>query len=328
MIVYTESSRIWDVKSSFEVQYPGLTVEIHHIRGIELLEMLKSNAETGSYHCDVSICSDTNGIIANELVPSGVLYKYVPWDMTDKILPEFQQEQLEFVRELFVLFYNSEAYTACPISNWWQLTEEAYYGKVMMPNPQDSTSTYGFISAVLRSDDYLLNAYVDYYGGPPPLQPAQTASEYFMQRLVDNGLILTSSGTELIELVGAPGQAEPPFGLTVSSKIRSRDAGMQVAVAWDMEPFVGSYSCNSVMLARGSSHVSTAKLFIRWLLGEADGKGAGYRPYLQEGAWSVRADIQSDAAAEIEAFTVLPRDKAYAYQNMDAIHAFWISLYD
>lgn len=55
-----------------------------------------------------------------------------------------------------------------------------------------------------------------------------------------------------------------------------------------MASFDAVFMPNCIMMVGGAPNVNSEKLFVRWLPGETDGQGEGYRPFLQQGAWSVR----------------------------------------
>jgi iron(III) transport system substrate-binding protein len=93
-----------------------------------------------------------------------------------------------------------------------------------------------------------------------------------------------------------------------------------------MEPFCGVYAPGYISIAGGAKNMNAAKLFIRWILGEADGQGEGYRPYLQSGAWSVRSDVEDDTGVRPQELNLLRLDKTYQYENHDAFLVFWEEL--
>ena len=80
------------------------------------------------------------------------------------------------------------------------------------------------------------------------------------------------------------------------------------------------------MIAGGSKNINSAKLFIRWLFGEADGHGEGYAPYLQSGAWTVRSDVRDDTGVRIEELNLLRLDYSYLYENREAFLVLWEEL--
>lgn len=328
LVIYSSSTRVMDVKDSFEKQYPGLTVYVQDTRSVDLVDVLKQEFLDGQYHCDIVLCSDDNGVISQELIPEGIVYKYVPYDIADKIRPENDTAILPMVEEIEMAFYNSEVYSAPPVNNWWELTEERFYGGVVMPNPTKSFSAMGLVGMTLKNSDVMALAYRELYGRDLALKDGETAGEAYWRMLMENGLILVNSSDEVVEFVGTPGLSDPPIGIMVSSKLRMRDVGFYIEPIYDMRNFCGTYTPNSIMIAGGSKNINAAKLFIRWILGETDGQGEGSKPYLQKGAWSVRTDVQSNANVSLDALEYFQLDPEYIYDNLDDITAYWLTLMD
>ncbi len=326
LVIYSSSTRVMDVKDSFEAQYPGLTVYVKDTRSVDLVDVLKQEFLDGNYNCDIVLCSDDNGVISQELIPEGIVYKYVPYDIAAKIRPENDTATLPLVAEIEMAFYNTEAYDAPPVKNWWELTEERFYGKVVMSNPTKSFSAMGLVGTTIKNSDVMAQAYRDLYGTELKLQDGETAGEAYWRMLMENGLMLLNSSDEVVELVGTPGLTDPPIGIMVSSKLRMSDVGFNIEPIYEMEYFAGTYTPNSIMIAGGSKSINSAKLFIRWILGETDGQGEGFKPYLQKGAWSVRSDIQSDSDVSLDDLNYFPLDPEYIYNNLDDITDYWLML--
>ena len=291
LLAYSISSRVMDVKASFEEQYPGLTVYVYDVRSSDEAEMLESNFKSRDFDCDVVICDDNDGYISENLIQRGIVYKYVPSDFADRITSENNQNVLSLTGEVLQAFYNSDVHNSPPVHNWWELTEERYKGKVVIINPLKSSSTMGFLGMTVCNNGVMEQAYLDLYGEEITLSNGETAGQVFWRTLVDNDLVLVNSGDEVVELVGAPGLTDPPIGIMISSKARMQALGYNIKPIFDMDIFTGTYSPTGIMLAGGSKNINSAKLFIRWILGETDGQCEGYQPYLQNGAWSVRTDV-------------------------------------
>ncbi|WP_027400533.1 ABC transporter substrate-binding protein [Anaerovorax odorimutans] len=321
LIIYSNSTRIMDVKKSFEKQYPGLTVYIEDIRSVDLLNTLSRKFAAKEYACDIVFCDD-NGDLSQKLLPNGAVFNYMPYDIAKKIPSANMQPLLPIVIELQQIFYNSEVYDSPPIHNWWELTEEKYKDKVVMSSPFKSISTKGFVSMILKNNEAMEKAYYDLYGKQVPLLANETAGEAFLRLLFNNGLILVNSSDEVFEMVGTPGQIDPPIGIMISSKIRMKKLGYKIQPIFDMDIFSGVYSSNDIMLAGGCKNINSAKLFIRWILGETDGQGEGYKPYLQNGAWSVRNDIKSKSEKQLNEIKYLKLDTKYMYENKKEIDDF------
>ena len=326
LVVNSTSTRMFDVAESFEREYPGLIVKVEHLREEELYDKLLNNYETGDFAVDVVVSADGRGIMSNELLPKNVVIKYVPYDIKDNILPGNNEDLLMLAGEAAMFSYNERHYPEPPVSNWWELTEEKWRGMIYAPNPARSTTTLAFFATVIEYSDLMAQAYEDLYGRPLTLPDGENAGREFIRRLLNNGVILTNSSDETAEEIGMPGSSSPSIGIMISSKTRLREIGYEHLNQYDMEPFCGVYVPINMMLAGGSQNVSVAKLFIRWLLGEADGTGEGYRPYLQSGAWSVRSDVQDDTGVRMDELNLLHVDRHYLYENYDAVFSFWEEL--
>ena len=326
LIVYTTSTRAIDVAASFEKRYPGLIVKVEHLREFEMYDALLRNYDSESFACDVIISADARAIMENEFLPKNIAVKYVPHDMRDLILPGNNEELLMLAGEAPMLQYNEQYYAAPPVNNWWELTEEKWRGMVYMPSPTRSVTTFGFMNMILKQSGEMAAAYEDLFGVPLELEEGETAGREFIRRLASNDLLIVNSSDEAAEFVGAPGSSSPYLGIVISSKTRLRDIGYEMVNHFDMEPFCGVYTPISVMMAGGSKNVNAAALFIRWILGEADGQGEGYEPYLQSGAWSVRSDVRDDTGTRSEELNLRYLDKAYIYASYDDALAFWEEL--
>lgn len=326
LIIYSTTTRIYDVKESFEAQYPGLTIEIYDMRAYDLVEILKTSYENAEVLCDIVICSDDDGSLTEELLPLNIINKYVPYDIEEYIMDTANTDLLHFVGEAEQLFYNNEVYETCPITNWWQLTEEEWANNIYMNSPLRSHPAYGLLHAVIANSDAMADAYYEYYGEELEIPEGSCAGEIFWERLIANGVQFTTSSNEIVELIGDSSNENPPVGFMISSKIRLSNIGMDVAVAYDASPCDGVYCTNTVSIAGGSTNVNTAKLFIRWLLGETDGTGEGVDPYLLEGTWSVRTDIESNSAISLEDGNFWFNDTTNIIEKSDEIEEFWNNL--
>ena len=326
LVVNSTSTRMFDVAESFEREYPGLIVRVEHLREEELYDKLLRNYETENFAVDVVVSADGRGILTNELLPRNIAVKYVPYDIEGKILPGNNGDLLMLAGEAAVFSYNEKFYPASPVNNWWELTEEKWRGMIYAPNPTRSMTTLAFFATVIENSGLMAQAYEDLYGQPLILPDGENAGREFIRRLLNNGVILKNSSDETAEEIGMPGSNSPAVGIMISSKTRLREIGYEHLNHYDMEPFCGVYVPINMMLAGGSQNTNAAKLFIRWLIGEADGMGEGYRPYLQSGAWTVRSDVRDDTGVRTDELDLLHVDRRYLYENYDAVFSFWEEL--
>ena len=69
-----------------------------------------------------------------------------------------------------------------------------------------------------------------------------------------------------------------------ASKLKLAERGYMMQSITDMEPFAGVINPADIMITGEAENINSAKLFIRWMLGEADGIGEGYTPFWGVGA--------------------------------------------
>ena len=319
LVIYSVSSRVFEVKSSFEKEYPGLTVEVKDVRGNDVVNMVRNNYETEQYLCDLIICSDCDGSLYKELLEPGIVFSYLPWDIKSKMKAGHADSELDFLGESILLFYNTNVFDQKPISNIWELTEEQYKGKIIMANPLSSFSTYGFCSAIFTESDKMKQAYYDYCGKELVIPEGKSAGEVFWEMAAVN-IIFTNSSDEVLEGIG---NDDIWIGMMISSKMRYQELGYHFEPIYELNPFAAAYTPNCVSIVGGSKNVNSAKLFIRFLLGESDGTGIGYQPFSTAGTWSSRVDVTDGNRVALSEIDYVDLDKDYLYKNRDSMNAFW-----
>lgn len=322
LVVYSVSSRAFEVKESFEKEYPGLTVDIKDIRGNDVVDMVRSDYESGENKCDIIICSDCDGSLYMNLIEPGLVYSYVPWDIAAHMKEGHSEGELNFLGEVLMLFYNGEAFGEQPIENIWELTEEQYNGKIIMASPLSSFSTYGFCATILGEEDAMQEAYEEYYDIPFTAADGKNAGELFWER-VSPYIVYTNSSDEVMEGVGNSGSDGMLIGIMISSKMRYRELGYHMTPIYRLEPFAAVYTPNSVMIAGGSKNINSAKLFVRYLLGESEGTGEGLKPFSTEGTWSTRTDVADGNQIPLCEMNYVAMDKKFLYENKKSLDAFF-----
>lgn len=325
LVIYSVSSRTFEVKESFEKEYPGLTVEVKDIRGDDVVDMLHSNYEKGEYNCDLVICSDCDGRLYKELIEPGILYAYTPFDIKPNMKEGHADRETVFLGEALLLFYNSTVFDEQPIQNIWALTEEAYKGKIIMANPLSSFSTYGFCTAMFAEQEALKEAYEAYFGKPIHIPDGKSVGEIFWEMTAPN-MVFTNSSDEVLEGIGNSGSDGMLIGIMISSKLRYQGLGYHFAPMYQLEPFAAVYTPNSVTIAGGARNVHSAKLFIRYLLGEKEGTGEGIQPFSTVGTWSTRTDVADGNPVPLSEIDYVSLDKEYLYTNQKYLNDFFASL--
>ncbi len=327
LIVYSITTRMFDVADSFMEEYPGLTVEIYDNRAPDLIDFIENSYENNDFACDIIVSTDETGVYVEEFIPRNIVNTYIPSDIEPFIIDYYEDGLLPFVGEFQQLFYNNETYDQCPVDNWWELTEEKWRDSIYMNTPLRSQSSIAFLHGMLNHSEDIADAYYDRYGEELVVPDGSTAAEIFIEKLVNNGMKYTNSSNEIVEIVGAPNQENPPLAFMISSKVRYQKLGYNIEAAYGINPSDGVFSPNCIGIVGGARNVSSAKLFIRWVMGESDGTGVGKDPYYLEGTWPVRTDLVSQSAVSLEEGNFWYNNKSDIIAQNDEIMEFWRNLH-
>ena len=230
LIVYTVSTRVVETKEAFEKAYPGLLVEVRDLRSPNLIEEIEKGYSDGTAVCDVVICNDNSGEFQSRLVDTGIAVPSLPEDIAAHMEGVNSDGTASFLYEAELLFYSTKAFDECPIENIWELTDEKYKGRIYMPNPLRSFSTYALCASSLEYGEEFEAAYEERYGEKIMLKESENAAEAFWKR-VSRNVIFTNSSDEVIEALN-DGKAD--FGWCVSSKMRLADVGYLLAPVYKL----------------------------------------------------------------------------------------------
>ena len=337
VVIYSLSSRIYDMVETFKAAYPGIEVEAFDMVDSEQVEKLVREQGAGIYNVDVLFFAGAT-IPERELLPQGYIWNYVPTTLFDgkvtaEIIPEqFREPLLVHSLESKVVFYNTEVHPdGCPVTTLWGLTRPEWNGRVQMKDPMLTEENMNFLQTVVQHADEMAAAYEIEFGAPIVLSPGiENAGYEFIKRIADNGLVLTSSDGDASKAVGQPGQENAPLTLSVSSsKFRDNaNKGYVLGIGWDIAPMVGITKQNMMAMANLAPHPNAAKLLIRYMLGDSIG-GGGFIPFNVPGGWSSRSDVPSaapgitlDSLGEDTWFL----DAEWIYENGLQVQDFWLSL--
>lgn len=287
----------------------------------EMIEKITREQEAGLYNVDVVFIKDAGGTVSQELVGEGVLHPYKPADITSKLAPGFESSPgLPFYFSLRTVFYNTEVYQESPITNWWDLTDEQWKGKVVIDDPMLSADTMDLLVTMVANGEDMAAAYKEKYGEDIELSGTENAGYEFIKRLLANDPVFVKSSDDVVTAVGTPGQQDPPIGISTSSKSRNIvDKGFKMAFAYDVAPKMSVAATSYLYVADQASNPSAAKLLIRWMAGEADGKAEGFRPYNVLGSWSTRTDISQPEQRTTDELNLWSYDGAFLYQNTQKV---------
>lgn len=325
VVVYSVSSRIATAATSFMEQYPGIVVEAYDMRMPSILEKLERETEAGIRNADVVLGNDNGGTLTYESIPAGLVTTWIPSDMND-LTGEFKNSPLyDFSVELVTLFYNNEVYPESPIKSWWDLTRPEWKGKVMMPDPMSAPELLSLFGAFSKNADVMAQDYEDTYGEKLVLNGTPDAGYEFMKRLLANDVVIVDSQGGAIKAIGTPGQKDPSVCIVVSSKLRDREKNLNIAFATELTPVVGVTNPNSLIMVTDCPHPNAARLFIRWVAGEADGKGPGFDGFKVIGAWPTRAKGETVSDQSLDSLAYWIDDHDYMYRNGLKLRDAWLT---
>ncbi len=329
LTIYTVSSRVFDVVESFQKQYPGLLVEATYYRAEEIKEKLYEGRANGEIGCDLIFTTNGDGNLTQDLIPNHLAYKYIPYDIEDKMRKGGSSEYVSILLEAPLLAYNSEVYTdGAPLKNWWELTEPEWKGKLYVTDPTKSNISYTVFSMLISNTDMLEEAYLEHFGTKYSAKDKESAGECLIRKLIENDLHVLNDSDDVADAVAAPGTGADGIGLLNASKLRLNDKGYTLENITDMKPFAGVINPANIMIAGGAENVNSAKLFIRWMLGETDGTGEGYTPFLGVGAWPARGDVTRGDSRNLDDMNVIYTDEKYTAENREAFLNMWSGLID
>lgn len=319
--VYSQSSRIKDVKASFEAEYPGIEVEAYDMSTNEMIEKLVREQDAGLYNVDVVFIKDAGGTVSQELVEEGALHAYMPEDIVSKLAPGFESSPgLPFYFSTRAIFYNTEVYNEAPVNNWWDLTDERWNGKVVIDDPMLSADTMDLLVTMVANGDDMAAAYKEKFGEDIVLDGTENAGYEFIKRLLANDPVFVKSSDDVVTAVGTAGQQDPPLGVSTSSKSRNIvDKGFKMQFIYDAAPKMSVAATSYLYVADQASNTNAAKLLIRWMAGEADGTAEGFRPYNVLGSWSTRTDISLTEQRPTSELNLWEYDGEFLYQNTQKV---------
>ncbi len=322
LVVYTVSTRVVDTKEAFEKTYPGLFVEVRDLRSPNLIEEVEKGSGRGTPVCDVVLCNDNSGEFKTRLIDTGIVIPFLPEDIGSRMKEDAADGMVSFLNEAEILFYSTKVYSECPIENIWELTEEKYKGRIYLPNPLRSFSTYAFCASSLDHIGEFEDAYAAYAGEKLKLEGTENAAEYFWEKVSEN-IMFTNSSDEVTEALN-DGKAD--FGWCVSSKLRLAGVGYSLAPVYKLTPFSGCRTSYAVMMTKECKNENSAKLFIRFLMGEKDGQGDGLKPFCTAGTWSVRGDVPDGNDVPLSDIDLIIPDQQRLIDEKEKSVLFWTDI--
>lgn len=292
VVVYASSSRgPKSLEQGFYEKYPGIEVEWNTIGTSGGIERLMTEQKAGAYTADILFVSDFSTQV-NVLNKANMVFGWVPSDLRDVIPREFQDPLLAHRYEARVVFYNDHEQDQSPIDSWWDLTTEQWRGRIVLVDPRTDGSSLDLMTTFVLNAEEMAEDYRRVFGKPIELT-TENAGYEFIKRLADNKPALID-GDKKGRFIGEP-QDNPPVGVSFAFS-RIRDSGdpehgeLSWSVAVNLKPRIGMLYPSGANIAYRAPHPNSAKLVIRWLLGDEEG-GQGMSPWFVPGNWPSRVDV-------------------------------------
>lgn len=317
--VYSFTSRIAEVETAFEAQYPEIDLVGLDISSTEQITRLQAEAEAGVTEADVAYISDAP-VVIGELLADDLLTRFVPAGFDD--LPDEYTEPLLANRlSTKVLMYNEEANPdGPPLSNLWELTEPEWNGRVVMVDPLVRGDYLDLMTEIVLQSEAMAQAYEAHTG--EALDDPASAGEQWITALFANGVVLVDDTDTVNAAVGETGQTEPPVGFTSYSDRRDNDdEGWALQVADGVEPSPGIAFPALLGITADAPNPAAARLVISFLMGDdSDTGGPGYEPFSVPGDYATREGIAPHPDAlpldELEAWII---DSQATFEARDTV---------
>jgi len=303
--IYSISSRMPRTCEAFMEAYPELKAVATDFDQNEAISKIEIEAKSNNINADVLQCKDSAGEIYYDFFPAGYLENYYPTDICSKIDPELMKYGMPFYTGLNFWYYNTQLHQSAPVDNWWQIIEKDENGNnkynLVFENPSSNDTYMALYCHMILMSDEMAQAYEKAYGKPleytydasqTPGVPENNAGYEFLYRLSQCKLTFIGDGDDIVEAVhGAGASGMDTLGFCSAGKITNRDDnGWNIAWVDHLDPFVAVMNTNYLYIVKGCDNPAGARLFIRFLMGGADGNGPGFKPFTKEGNWSIRSD--------------------------------------
>ncbi len=341
--------------------YPDLNFEYISCDTNTVMPKIEMEAQSGTPMADVLMVKDASGEIFNELVLWDLVKIYYPADVCEHIKDEMLTYGLPLYSTFNPWFYNTRMYDSVPIESWWDIVkgynvETQSYKDAAGNNTQfwtiyskDITSpSYAALWAQLISDSDKLEAqYKAQYGEPlvftytDHLQntagvmelPENNAGVELFWRFSQMTITPLADGDAVVEAVHDSVNG-PTLGLCSASKLDNSkqamgESGMDIAWVTGLEPYTAQDAAAYSYVVSNCDNPAGARLFIRFMMGDADGQSGCYTVFDKLGHWSVRDDVvykKSGIAYEDVNLTAPNYNEIYAnYPNVKAYWNLWNS---
>ncbi|GMK42303.1 hypothetical protein PCCS19_53620 [Paenibacillus sp. CCS19] len=325
LIVYSTSGRANDAAETFMKQYPGIEVEVSKVKSDEMMDKVTKEQDAGQFNPDVIVTKEVSGAVYEEMVKQGRYIKYLPEEFAPMVDEPYRTQAEGYANyvEFRTIFYNTSAYPQVPITNWWDLTTPAFKGKVYTADPLSSPAFMDLFTTMVINSDDMAAAYKAKFGKDIELHGTDNAGYEFIEQLFNNGLVVLKGSDDVLDAIGKA--KSDAVGLAVSGDVsKNEENGWTIAPILDIQPKTSVPDSGYLFIANKAPHEAAAKLFIRWMMGEKDGTGAGMEPFNKLGSWVPRSDVKTKNEVAYEELNLWLFDGEKLYNTAPQVRDFWI----
>ncbi|PWV98661.1 iron(III) transport system substrate-binding protein [Paenibacillus cellulosilyticus] len=325
LIVYSTSGRANDAAETFMKQYPGIEVEVSKVKSDEMMDKVTKEQDAGQFNPDVILTKEVSGAVYEEMVKQGRYIKYLPEEFAPMVDEPYRTQAEAYANyvEFRTIFYNASTYSQAPVTNWWDLTTPEFKGKVYTADPLSSPAFMDLFTTMVINSDDMAAAYKAKFGKDIELNGTENAGYAFIKQLFDNGLIVLKGSDDVLDAIGKA--KSDAVGLAVSGDVsKNEENGWTIAPILDIQPKTSVPDSGYLFIANKAPHEAAAKLFIRWMMGEKDGTGAGMEPFNKLGSWVPRSDVKTQNDVAFEELNLWLFDGEKLYNTAPQVRDFWI----
>lgn len=308
--VYATTSKMLNMVDAFMEDYPGLELDVMDLDSDEVLSKAEMEYSSGNVTADVLQTKDVNGAVFYEHYQTGIFTPYYPSDICSHIDESLLQYSLPLYSSQSFWYYNTAAFPdGQPVDSWWQIIEKNEDGsqkyRLFCKEIGTETAYLSLFASFIVNADQMEQAYEDIYGEPLEYTydpsgfafevPENNAGVEYMWRFSQMKMTFIDDGDELALAVHNSTADDPALALASAGKITNRDeSGYNIAWCINLTPYTALLNCESLFVASGCDNPAGARLFIRYVMGGADGTSDGFAPFMKEGNWPVRDDMVNE----------------------------------
>ncbi|WP_071797200.1 ABC transporter substrate-binding protein [Natronohydrobacter thiooxidans] len=288
------SSRIAQIKTSFEEKYPGIEVEAVHLNSTRQIARLQAEQRAGIYAVDVLYMSETP-VVYRDLLPEGMVEAFIPARVKADVPEALRENLLTHRLSTRALMYNEAAHPdGSPIENLWQLTTPEWRGRVLIDDPTQRGETLDLLVEIALNADAMAEAYEALFGEAIEVdRDLEGAGEQFIRDLFNNDVVMINDTQTLRSAIGLISEGAKPVGFMTYSASRNNERdGMALQISNDTVPAAGILFPTVLALGKNAPNPAAARLMIDYLMGDdSPTGGTGFEPFAVQGDYAARRTI-------------------------------------